>query len=390
MPGCQLVDGLDGMVLQLHGAWRLAQLIALQAAVEACRPDSLRGDAAGATDAGRPYGARRRTLVAIDGRALDALDTAAALLLCRWLRRAGVDPIALSLEGFDPRHRRVFVQVAERSAGADAAHAPARPGWLARIGATATAGAELLRGHLEFLGLIVVELGRALRSPGEFRVRELMTQMSRVCISALPVVALVTALIGLVFAYLLGLQAEQYGANIFVVDGVALGMTREFSPLIVATIVAGRSGASFAAQLGTMRLNEETDAIRVLGMSVGQVLILPRVLALMLSLPLLVFVGDIAGLAGAALIADAMLDITPATFIARLHDALAPRHAVIGLVKAPVFALLIAVIGCRMGMTGARDTRTIGIHTTSTVVQAIVGVIVIDAIFAVVLQGLGL
>jgi phospholipid/cholesterol/gamma-HCH transport system permease protein len=249
---------------------------------------------------------------------------------------------------------------------------------------------EMLLGHLSFLGLVVVELGRVLVAPRRLRVRELVTQVARVCISAVPVVALVTALIGLVFAYLLGLQAEQYGANIFVVDGVALGMTREFSPLIVATIVAGRSGASFAAQLGTMRLNEETDAIRVLGLSVAQVLVIPRVLALVISLPLLVFVGDLAGLAGAALIADTMLDITPSTFVARLHDALAPRHAIIGLVKAPVFALLIAVIGCRMGMTGARDTRTIGIHTTSTVVQAIVGVIVIDALFAVVLQGMGL
>jgi len=265
-----------------------------------------------------------------------------------------------------------------------------RPPALARLGAIAHAFWLQLSGHVSFLGFVLVELGRALADPRRLRWRELLTQMSRVCVSAVPVIALVTALIGLVFAYLLGLQAEQYGANIFVVDGVALGMTREFSPLIVATIVAGRSGASFAAQLGTMRLNEETDAIRVLGLSIAQVLVVPRVLALVLSLPLLVFVGDIAGLAGAALIADTMLDVTPATFVARLQEALAPRHAIIGLVKAPVFALLIAVIGCRMGMTGPRDTRTIGINTTSTVVQSIVGVILIDALFAVVLQEMGL
>lgn len=327
---------------------------------------------------------------AIDGSALEALDTAAALQLCRWLRAAGLEPRAIALRDFDPRHERILRQVSEATHGLAPSRRgpPAAP--LAQLGAAAHALGEMLLGHLSFLGLVVVELGRALVSPRRLRVRELVTQVSRVCISAVPVVALVTALIGLVFAYLLGLQAEQYGANIFVVDGVALGMTREFSPLIVATIVAGRSGASFAAQLGTMRLNEETDAIRVLGLSVAQVLVIPRVLALVISLPLLVFVGDLAGLAGAALIADTMLDITPSTFVARLHDALAPRHAIIGLVKAPVFALLIAIIGCRMGMTGARDTRTIGIHTTSTVVQAIVGVIVIDALFAVVLQGMGL
>ena len=154
-------------------------------------------------------------------------------------------------------------------------------------------------------------------------------------------------------------------------------------------IVAGRSGAAFAAQLGTMRLNEETDAIGVLGLSIAQVLVVPRVLALVLTMPLLVFAGDLAGLAGAALISDLLLDIRPSTFVARLRDSLAISHLVIGLVKAPFFALLIAVIGCRMGMSGPRDTRTIGNHTTSTVVQAIVGVIVIDALFAVLLQEVG-
>ena len=303
---------------------------------------------------------------------------------------AGVDPEAVALRGFDPRHERIFRQVAGTSAGLAEARAGDRQGPLARLGMAVHELGTVLRGHLDFFGLVVCELARVLRSPSRLRVRELITQVARVCISAVPVVALVTALIGLVFAYLLGLQAEQFGANIFVVDGVALGLAREFSPLIVATIVAGRSGASFAAQLGTMRLNEETDAISVLGLSVAQVLILPRILALVLSLPLLVFVGNIAGLAGAALIADTMLDITPSTFIARLHDTLALRHVVIGLVKAPVFALLIAVIGCRMGMSGDRDTRTIGTHTTSTVVQAIVGVIVLDALFAVVLQEMGL
>jgi phospholipid/cholesterol/gamma-HCH transport system permease protein len=203
-------------------------------------------------------------------------------------------------------------------------------------------------------------------------------------------VILVTFLIGLVFAYLLGLQAEQFGANIFVVDGVALGMTRELSPLLVATIVAGRSGAAFTAQLGTMRLTEETDAIRTLGLSPEQVLVVPRVMALVLVLPLLVFVGNVASLSGAMLMAATTLDITPTTFIDRLHDALAPRHYLIGLAKAPVFAFFIAVIGCRMGFSVERDTRSVGINTTSTVVQCIVAVILLDAFFAVFFQEIGL
>ena len=248
----------------------------------------------------------------------------------------------------------------------------------------------LLLGHVEFLGRTLAELSRVLLRPRTLRVHELFAQLGQVGVNAIPVVALVTFLIGVVMAYMLGLQAEKYGANIFVVDGVALGMTREFSPLIVATIMAGRSGAAFTAQLGTMKLTEEIDAIRTLGLSAAQVLVVPRVLALVLTLPLLVFVGDVAGLAGAMVMSNLTLDITPQTFIERLHVALAPRHYVIGLAKAPVFALFIAVIGCRMGLSVSRDTRSIGINTTSTVVQGIVAVILLDAIFAVIFQELGL
>lgn len=371
--GCRIeIDGQQA-VLRLDGAWRLARLRALDVALQACARS---GSAA--------------QLDALDGSALDALDTAAALQLCRWLRLRGADPATIPRQGFEPRHERILDGVALAPGLPDVEQAVPEPALLARLGRTISASAVMLLGYLSLLGLVAVETGRALLRPTRLRGREIVTQVSRVCVGAVPVVALVTFLIGLVFAYLLGLQASQYGANIFVVDGVALGMTREFSPLIVAMIVAGRSGASFAAQLATMRLNEETDAIAVLGLSVAQVLIIPRVLALVLSMPLLIFVGDLAGLAGAATIADLMLDITPATFLARLHDALLPRHAIIGLAKGPAFALLIAVIGCRMGMTGARDTRTIGANTTSTVVQSIVGVIVLDALFAIVLQRLGL
>ncbi|MEZ5657543.1 MAG: ABC transporter permease [Burkholderiaceae bacterium] len=230
---------------------------------------------------------------------------------------------------------------------------------------------------------------RLITAPTRFRYREFAAQLMQTGVSAIPVIALVTFLIGVIVAYLLGLQAEQYGANIFVVDGVALGMVREFSPLIVSVIVAGRSGAAFTAQLGTMKLTEEIDAIRTLGLSPEQVLLIPRVFALCVALPLLTFVGDWAGMGGAMLIADQMLDITPATFIDRMRETLGLTHLLIGLGKAPVFALVVAVIGCRMGVAVERDTRSIGINTTSTVVQSIVAVILLDAVFAVVFQELG-
>ncbi len=261
---------------------------------------------------------------------------------------------------------------------------------MALLGRQATELAQLLSGHLSFLGATMLAFGEVLRHPRRLRLRELTVQLEQTGLTAIPVVALVTLLIGVVITYLLGLQAEKYGANIFVVDGVGIGATREFAPIIVAVIVAGRSGAAFTAQLGSMRLTEETDAIRTLGLSPMQVLVVPRVLALMIALPLLVFVGDVMSLLGAMAIAGPMLDITPVAFMARLREALDVRHVFVGLLKAPVFALVIAVIGARMGMTVGRDTRALGAATTSTVVQSIVAVILLDAGFAVWLQALDL
>jgi len=372
------IEEHDGeVVLHLGGAWRLAALRELSRQL---------GGPGGALQAVTSHALP----AAVDGAALQHIDTAAALLLLDALADAGADPQQVALRRFDARHERVLEVV--RSRFADTAVAPPRlaltlPG---RVGKTVADGAELMLGHVEFFGRTITEIGRALLRPRELRVHELFAQLGQVGVNAIPVVALVTFLIGVVMAYMLGLQAEKYGANIFVVDGVALGMAREFSPLIVATIMAGRSGAAFTAQLGTMKLTEEIDAIRTLGLSPAQVLVLPRVLALVLTLPLLVFVGDVAGLAGAMLMANATLDIPPQAFIDRLQVALSPRHYVIGIGKAPVFALFIAVIGCRMGMSVSRDTRSIGINTTSTVVQGIVAVILLDAIFAVIFQELGL
>ncbi len=374
---CWIEPGADGATLHLRGRWRLPHVAALSAELAALGTHLL--DAA-----------RHELPQAIDGGALEDLDTAAALLVLESLDGLGADVAELALHGFTPRLQRIVEVVRGRFADTAPLPAPQRLSPVAQVGRSAAEIGNLLSGHLEFFGRTMAALGLLLRRPHALRVHELFAQLQQVGVTAIPVVALVTFLIGVVMAYMLGLQAEKYGANIFVVDGVALGMTREFSPLIVATIVAGRSGAAFCAQLGTMKLTEETDAIRTLGLPVEQVLVVPRVLALVVALPLLVFVGNVAGLAGAMLMANLTLDITPDTFLQRLHMALAPRHYLIGLGKSPVFALFIAVIGCRMGFSVSRDTRSIGINTTSTVVQGIVAVILLDAMFAVFFQKLGL
>jgi phospholipid/cholesterol/gamma-HCH transport system permease protein len=371
---CRLEHDDRGSVLRLAGAWRLPRLAELDAALQAIAPH------------GRPLPAP----LTLEGSELDEIDTAAALLVWQHVAASGVEPATVGVRGFGDAQARIVELVRQRLPDLRPALETPRRALLAQLGAASVGLLELLHGHLAFFGRVLVELGRVAVGPWRLRTKELFAQFGQVCVSAIPVVALVTFLIGLVVAYLLGLQAEQFGANIFVVDGVMLGLTREFSPLIVATIVAGRSGAAFTAQLGTMKLTEEIDAIRTLGLSPEQVLVVPRVLALVVALPLLVFIGDVMGAAGAMVIADQMLDVTPDTFVGRLHDALAPRHYLIGLVKAPVFALFIAVIGCRMGMSVSRDTRSIGMNTTSTVVQGIVAVILLDALFAVLLQAMEL
>lgn len=358
----------EGATLRLAGDWRLPSLPMLGRALQATRSV--------------------RPIVGVDGQALTALDTAGALVMLRHLQSLAVDPTAIEFENFSPAHRSVIDAVSSRLAEIAGEPARHRRGLVAEIGFQTESLGHLLLGHLNFLGYVVGGIASLAARPWRLRGQELAAQFEQAGIRAIPVVALVTFLIGVVFAYLLGLQAARYGANIFVVDGVAIGMAREFAPILVAVIIAGRSGAAFTAQLGTMKLTEETDAIRVLGLSPMDVLILPRVFALVMALPLLVFVGNVMSNLGAMVMAAAMLDITPTTYVERLAFALSTRHLVVGLAKAPVFALFIALIGIRMGMTVSRDTRAIGINTTSTVVQGIVSVILLDALFAVILQAL--
>ncbi|MEO5771561.1 MAG: ABC transporter permease [Burkholderiaceae bacterium] len=363
-----LEDDGGRSTLRLAGAWRLPQLAEIETALAQL---ALQGDG----------------VLQIDGSALESIDSASALVLLRVL--AGTRRSNATWVGFNEVDQRIVEQVRTHLAAAEPTPTTRAFGPLAQLGQRAATFGSMIGGHVNFFGATLFALAELVLRPKRLRLRELTVQLEQVGLLAIPVVALVAALIGVVLTYLLGLQAEKYGANIFVVDGVGIGATRELAPIIVAVIVAGRSGAAFTAQLGSMRLTEETDAIRTLGLSPMQVLVVPRVLALMISLPLLVFVGDVMSLVGAMLIAGPMLDVTPVAFLARLREALDVSHVYVGLSKAPVFALVIAIIGCRMGMTVERDTRALGAATTSTVVQSIVAVIVLDAVYAVFMQAIG-
>ena len=363
----QLQHAPNGAVLLLTGQWNLSRIAEIDAELAAA--------------------ALPAAPITLDGARLKALDTAAALALLMRIAAAGATIAGLS--GVNRSHARVIEAVRARMDG-DGPPARRHRGPLAALGYQATRLSWALHCHLDFLGQGTAALGELVRHPGRLRWKELAAQFQHVCLSAIPVVALVTFLIGMVLAYLFGMSAEKYGAGIFVVDVVAIGATREIAPLMVAVIVAGRSGSAFTAQIGTMRLTEEIDALRTIALSPFQVLVLPRLFAAIVALPLLVFVGDAAMLTGALTIADQLLDIEPITFFGRLQSNLAYRHVAVGLAKAAVFGAVIALIGCRAGMTVGRNARSLGLRTTGTVVQSIVWVILLDALFAVMLQKAGL
>jgi phospholipid/cholesterol/gamma-HCH transport system permease protein len=352
-----------GAMLRLGGDWRLPALAEIQAAFAALPPFQLE---------------RLR----VDGDGLEGLDSAAAMVLMEGLRARGVAWGAVELTGFAPRRLALLELVARRWQEPLPRPSP-RPTWLFRLGAFAWTELAGLRAMLAFIGRVGEALGASLRRPRRLRPREFFTQLEVVGLEALVIVGMMTFLVGLVFAHLLAIQIEKYGANIFIVDGVALALARELAPMLTAILVAGRSGAAFTAQIGAMKVTEEIDAIAVLGLSPVQVLVLPRLLAIVVAMPLLTFFANLMGLLGGAFIAARQLDITFFTFFARLQEVLSLDSVLYGLYKAPVFAAAIALIACRNGFAVTRDARSVGERTTLTVVQSLVAVILINAAFAV-------
>ena len=325
----------------------------------------------------------------IDGSDLTALDTAGAWTLLKLLAPSDSEALP-ELRNFNPRHLSIMQLVSKHFAATRGAEGAAEPTFREHLGRGALIFVGHVSGLMNFVGHLALEVVSLARRPTQFRWRELAAQTQAIFVNAIPITMALIFLLGVVFAYLMGVQAQKYGANIFVVDGVAAAICRELSPVIVAILIAGRTGAAITAQLGTMKVTEEIDAITTLGLSPFAVLVVPRLLALVLALPLLVFLGNIAGILGGMVVAQQQLDITGTVFLDRLSNVLELSTLFIGLGKAPVFALFIGLIACRMGFAAKRDAQSVGVNTTSTVVQSIVAVIVLNAIFAVIFVQLDL
>lgn len=320
----------------------------------------------------------------VDGSAVEALDTSGAYRLMAALREAGASPARVEMRGLPQPLVPVWKLVAGHFLNVPEPAARMSPGLVYRIGLGTSVMGQHVAGITNFVGRLAMESLRLAHSPAKFRWREFAGQLEAIFVYAIPITVAMIFLMGVVFAYLMGVQAQKFGANIYVVDGVAAAVLRELSPVIVAILVAGRTGAAITAQLGTMKVNEEIDALSVLGLSPFAVLVVPRILALVIALPLLVFLGDLGGLVGGMLVAKAQLGLEYSQYWDRLDLVLKMKTFLVGVGKAPVFAVFIGLIACRMGLSTARDARSVGLNTTSTVVQSIVAIIVLNAVFAII------
>ncbi|MCS4066400.1 phospholipid/cholesterol/gamma-HCH transport system permease protein [Pseudomonas putida] len=242
---------------------------------------------------------------------------------------------------------------------------------------------------LGFIGVILETLLRRALTPHRWRLTPVVAYIEQTGLDAAPIVALLTFLVGAVVAFLGATVLAAFGATIFTVDLVAFSFLREFAVLLTAILMAGRTASAFTAQIGSMKANEEIDAIRTLGLNPMELLVVPRVLALLISLPLLTFIAMICGIVGGAVVCALSLDISPAMFLSLLQTDIGVQHFLVGLAKAPFFAFLIAAIGCLEGFKVSGSAESVGAHTTSAVVQSIFVVIVLDAVAALFFMEMG-
>ncbi len=319
----------------------------------------------------------------IDMTELAALDTAGAFLLAAVERRFVDSGGRVAWRGADSSRAALIERVRTVVAGDEALMRRKRRSILEDIGATVLSvrddGARLLR----MLGGAVGEFGHVLVRPTSFRGMAVARQIELTGVRAVPIILLMSFLIGCIVAQQGAFQLRFFGASLFTVDLVGILTLRELAPLLTAIMVAGRSGSAITAELGSMQMREEIDALRVMGLDPVNVLVLPRVLALVISVPLLSFLAILATLSGAMLTLWVYVDIPPVSFLQRLRDAIDFSSFWSGLIKAPFMALIIGLIACTEGMAVRGSAESLGTHTTASVVKSIFMVIVVDGIFAV-------
>jgi phospholipid/cholesterol/gamma-HCH transport system permease protein len=331
--------------------------------------------------------------IVVDGKRIDALDTAGAWVLQKLLRRLRDEGTDVQVRDLRPELAKLLEVVGQqvddqKDSPSPAAGAPLSI--LESVGRGTEAALKQAVAMLSFVGECAIALAGCFARPARFRWRPILHNIRSAGFDALPIVGLVSFLIGIVVAYQGAGQLRQYGANIFVADLVGLSILREFAPLFTAIIVAGRSGSAYAAQIGTMAVTEEIDAMRTIGIAPLEMLVLPKLIALVIALPLLTVLADVCGVFGGMIMAQAQLDVSFVEFMDRFIKAISVTTYLIGIGKAPVFAFIIVVVGCFQGFRTKGGADSVGRQTTRSVVQSIFLVIIADALFSIGFSALNL
>jgi len=363
--GVEVRRSAQGVTLELSGEWGARELTDLEAQLAAV-----------------DVHAARELRIATAG--VTRLDLSGAWVLREFVRRARAAGAAVSFQGEPPDQLRLIDETLKDAPATPAPDAAAEAsGALSAIGRYAVAfGRDLVLG-LAFLGRATSVALASAGGRARLRPISIARHVYDTGITAMPIVALIAFLISVIIAYMSAQQLRGLGADIYVVDLVAIGVLRELGVLLTSIIVAGRSGSSFAAELGSMKLNEEVDALTATAVNPYEVLVLPRLLGLAIALPLLTIVADLVGLTGGALLCRYLLDMPLTQYVSRVNYAISPSTFWVGLLKAPVFAVLIGMAGCFHGMRVRGSARELGRQVTQAVVQAIFLVILADALFAV-------
>jgi phospholipid/cholesterol/gamma-HCH transport system permease protein len=362
----QLETGADGkQILAVEGDWTIWTIAKVAGQLSSTRiaPDSV-----------------------LDVSGLDKLDTSGAYVIDRAMSGLDDDVEPIQLTGNHPAANRLLQQV--RRANTECPPEPIHhPGFIAlldRAGHGALDAWQELLGTLSFIGEATATVGRLIANPKRIRWTSVVSVMEEAGLDALPIVCFLSFFIGLVIAFIGANLLAMFNASVFTVELVGIGMLREFGAVLTGIILAGRTDSAFTAQIGAMKMRQEIDAMRVIGLDPMEAIVAPRLLALLVMVPLLTFAAMLAGVAGGLMAAWIAMDISPKMFIERFQDVVPAQHFWVGIVKAPVFAIVIAMVGCRQGMLVGDDVVSLGRRTTSSVVHAIFMVIALDAVFAVI------
>ncbi len=368
----EVKEDAKGLRLRFLGSWLTPSLAGVDRDLQGVQPNGHRD-------------------VVFDLGAVEALDSAGAWLAVRCQRRLEQAGMTVAYQGVSESDEVLIRAVA---AGNECDPTPPEPPtfktFVSNIGEGTFARAQDAAALVSFLGETIVSTIHLARRPAELKPIAIVYHMQKAGLEAMPIVGLLSFLIGVVLAYQGSDQLARFGAQIFTVNLVGVAVLREMGVLITAIIVAGRSGSAFTAQIGTMKVNQEVDAMRTIGLSPMFVLAMPRVIALTLVMPLLTFYANVMGLFGGGVMAWTLLDISPRQFVEQLSGALQLSTFWVGMIKAPIFGFIIALVGCYEGLQVSSNAESVGLRTTRAVVESIFIVIVLDALFSILFSILGI